>query len=122
MGSGLSLAATQRLTQAAFELLPRRSRRRYLRWAAVAALGLAAGLGAGWLAWGQAVNHLPALSAAVNEAQQLRQRLEQSRLTLQVSEARGQELERQIEALTRRLQESQEELSFFRKTRDGKRH
>lgn len=48
-------------------------------------------------------------------------RLEQARLTLSMSEARGQELERQIDALNHRLRETQDELTFFRKTREGKR-
>jgi len=41
-------------------------------------------------------------------------------LLLRVSEARSQELERQIDALNQRLRECQEELTFFRKARDGK--
>jgi len=41
-------------------------------------------------------------------------------LQLRVSDARSQELERQIDALNQRLRECQEEVAFFRKTREGK--
>ncbi len=52
--------------------------------------------------------------------QQPQQVQEQSRLLLLVSEARSQELERQIGALNQGLRECQEEVTFFRKARDGK--
>lgn len=54
------------------------------------------------------------------DAGRLQQQLEQSRLTLGLSESRGKELERQIDTLNQRLRESQEELTFFRKTPNGK--
>jgi flagellar biosynthesis chaperone FliJ len=38
-----------------------------------------------------------------------------------LSEARSHELERQIDTLNQRLTESQDELAFFRKAREGKR-
>ena len=63
----------------------------------------------------------PLAAAAPDTSKQLEKRLEQARLTLSVSEARGQELERQIDALNQRLRETQDELTFFRKTREGKR-
>ena len=50
----------------------------------------------------------------------VQQKLEQSLLALKVSEARGQELERQIETLDQRLREYQDELTFFRKARERK--
>ena len=59
--------------------------------------------------------------AAPDNSKALEKRLEQARLTLSISEARGQELERQIDALNQRLRETQDELTFFRKTREGKR-
>jgi len=62
-----------------------------------------------------------AAAAAPDTSKLLEKRLEQARLTLSVSEARGQELERQIDALNQRLRETQDELTFFRKTREGKR-
>jgi len=54
------------------------------------------------------------------QPQQPEQVQEQSRLLLRVSEARSQELERQIGALNQGLRECQEEVTFFRKARDGK--
>src|SRR5690349_21621341 len=61
------------------------------------------------------------VAAAPDTSKALEKRLEQARLTLSISEARGQELERQIDALNQRLREAQDELTFFRKTREGKR-
>ena len=52
---------------------------------------------------------------------QQQQMLDQARMALAVAQARGQELERQVDALNQRLREAQEALAFFRKTRDGKR-
>ena len=63
----------------------------------------------------------PLAAASPDTSKLLEKRLEQARLTLSVSEARGQELERQIDALNQRLRETQDELTFFRKTREGKR-
>ena len=63
----------------------------------------------------------PVVAGAPDHSKLLEKRLEQARLTLSVSEARGQELERQIDALNQRLRETQDELTFFRKTREGKR-
>jgi len=60
-------------------------------------------------------------ATAPDTSRLLEKRLEQARLTLSMSEARGQELERQIDALNQRLRETQDELTFFRKTREGKR-
>jgi hypothetical protein len=53
---------------------------------------------------------------------QLRQQLEQARMGLRVADARSQELEKQIDALNQKLTESQDELTFFRKAREGKKH
>jgi hypothetical protein len=63
----------------------------------------------------------PVVAAAPDTSKALEKRLEQARLTLSLSEARGQELERQVDALNQRLREAQDELTFFRKTREGKR-
>ena len=60
-------------------------------------------------------------AAAPDTSKALEKRLEQAKLTLSISEARGQELERQIDALNQRLREAQDELTFFRKAREGKR-
>jgi septal ring factor EnvC (AmiA/AmiB activator) len=59
-------------------------------------------------------------SAAPDTSKQLEKQLEQAKLTLSMSEARGQELERQIDTLNQRLRETQDELTFFRKARGSK--
>ena len=41
---------------------------------------------------------------------------------LRVADARSQELERQIDALNHKLTEAQDELTFFRKAREGRKH
>ncbi|MED5618788.1 hypothetical protein [Ideonella sp. BN130291] len=115
------LRATHRLTRAGFELAPQRGHGALLAWVMAVLLAAAAGFGAGYLQWGQAATSGPALAAALQGQQQLQQRLEQARLALGLAEARGHELERQIDTLNQRLQQSQDELTFFRKTREGKR-
>ena len=52
---------------------------------------------------------------------QQQQMLDQARMALAMAQARGLELERQVDTLNQRLRETQEALAFFRKTRDGKR-
>ena len=42
-------------------------------------------------------------------------------MALAMAQARGLELERQVDTLNQRLRETQEALAFFRKTRDAKR-
>ena len=42
-------------------------------------------------------------------------------MAMQLSEARSAELERQIDALNQKLAESQEQLTFVRKAREGRR-
>jgi len=59
---------------------------------------------------------------AAPKAEPWRAELEQSRLALRMAEARGQELERQIDALNQRLRESNEQLAFLRTARDGRRN
>ena len=48
----------------------------------------------------------------------LRQRIDQAELALQLSRAQVQESERQIDALNQRLRDTQEELAFFRQSRE----
>jgi len=59
-------------------------------------------------------------TAAPDTSNQLEKQLEQTKLSLSMSEARGQELERQVDALNQRLRETQDELTFFRKARGTK--
>ena len=94
----------------------------------VLVLMLVAGAFAGGAALGELIRAqtpapvVRAPAPAVAELQQLRQQLEQAKLGLRVAEARGQELERQVEALNQKVIESQDELTFFRKAREGRRH
>jgi hypothetical protein len=74
----------------------------------------------GWLPLPGA-SPLPSAAASVPKAEPWRAELEQSRLTLRMAEARGQELERQIDALNQRLRDSNEQLAFLRTAREGRR-
>ena len=67
---------------------------------------------------GTAMTTPPAAGPA--ETPVVQQKLEQSLLALKVSEARGHELERQIDTLNQRLREYQDELTFFRKAGERK--
>ena len=98
-----------------------RARRGWIVWCALVVAALLAGAGGGDLYWRHRLGPLQEQAAAMKDQQQLLQGLEQSRLQMRVSEARSHELERQIDALNQRLRECQEELTFFRKARDGKR-
>jgi septal ring factor EnvC (AmiA/AmiB activator) len=102
------------------------------RWIVLAAL-LVVGAFAGGAALGELLREqlLPVATRAVvaaptaaasGELQQLRQQLEQATMELRVAQARGQELERQIDALNQKLTESADQLTFFRKAREGRRH
>jgi hypothetical protein len=121
MSNPLGRRATQELTRIGLVLSHRHARRDWLgRCTLTVAAGLV-GVATGYVSWGEPLGHLQQQAATVQDQQQLQQRLEQSRLTLRMSEARGQELERQIAALIQQLRESQEELTFFRKARDHQR-
>ena len=108
------------LTRVPFELQPARTRRRRLSGYAAVLAALLAGAAATNLYWRDQLEPLRHQSAALQEAQQRLAALEQSRLLLRVSEARGQELEHQIDRLNQAQHACQEELTFFRKARDGK--
>lgn len=82
---------------------PGRARRGRIEWSALVAAALLAGAAASHACW------------------QLQQAQDQSRLQIRVSEARGLELERQIDALNQRLCDCQEEFVLFRKAHNGKR-
>ena len=43
-------------------------------------------------------------------------------MELRVAQARGHELERQIDALNQKLTETEEQLTFVRKAREGRKH
>lgn len=97
-----------------------RARRGWIVWCALVVAALLAGAGAGDLYWRQRLGPLQEQAAAMKDQQQLLHGLEQARLQMRVSEARGQELERQIGELNRQLRECQDEVTFFRKASGGK--
>ena len=121
---GFGHKATRDLTRVALMLAPRR---RSGRGALVAIVLVAAAFASG-LATGELLREsAPAVvvrapAAPTAELVQLRQQLEQARMGLRVADARSQELEKQIDALNQKLTESQDELTFFRKAREGKKH
>jgi septal ring factor EnvC (AmiA/AmiB activator) len=103
----------------------RRAGGRIVAMVLLVAASFAAGFGADELAPGRspiAVVAAPVVAAPSAELGQLRQQLEQARMAMRVADARSQELERQIDALNQKLTESQDELTFFRKAREGKKH
>ena len=124
MSIGFGHQATRDLTRVGLTLAPRR---RSGRGAFVATVLVAAAFAAG-LATGEALRErapavvVSAPSAPSAELVQLRQQLEQARMGLRVADARSQELEKQIDALNQKLTESQDELTFFRKAREAKKH
>jgi hypothetical protein len=124
MPAGFGRKASRDLARVGLTLAPRpRSGRRLLALALLAIAAFAAGFGSAELLREPApavVVRAPAGPSA--ELVQLRQQLEQERMAARVADARSHELERQIDSLNQKLTESQDELSFFRKAREGKKH
>jgi septal ring factor EnvC (AmiA/AmiB activator) len=121
---GFGHQATRDLTRVGLTLAPRRrSGRRAVATAILVAAAFAAGLAAGDVLREPAPAVVVRPTAAPTaELMQLRQQLEQAHMGLRVADARSQELEKQIDALNQKLTESQDELTFFRKAREGKKH
>jgi septal ring factor EnvC (AmiA/AmiB activator) len=121
---GFGHQATRDLTRVGLTLAPRRrSGRGALVAMVLVAASFAAGLATTELLRERApevVVRVPAAPTA--ELVQLRQQLEQARMGLRIADARSQELEKQIDSLNQKLTESQDELTFFRKAREGKKH
>ena len=124
MANGLARTATHDLTRIGLTLAPPPRRlRRFFAIVLLIGVAFAAGFGVHELLREPPppiVVRTPAAPTA--ELVQVRQQLEQARLGLRVAEARGQELERQVDALNQKLNESQDELTFFRKAREGRKH
>ena len=121
MAPGFSRRATQHLTRARLELLPRRAARRWLMRSALLLGALGAGAGVGYLGREPAVAVVrPAPVNSLPEVRQARQQLDQASLALRLASARSEELERQVDTLNQRLRESTEELAFFRKAREAR--
>ncbi|HEY2558298.1 MAG TPA: hypothetical protein VGI48_01145 [Caldimonas sp.] len=124
MPTGFGRTATHDLTHVGLTLAPRRKRGRWLVIVgALVVAALAAGLGAGELLRENAPPVVVRAAAPPSvELLQARRQLEQARAALRIAEARGQELEHQVDSLNQKLNESQDELTFFRKAREGRKH
>jgi phage shock protein A len=130
MSGGFARSATRALTHSGLVLSPQRGRGLGLARSALITAALVAGAGAGYLGHERMQIASPpvpsapsapsALTAKLAEIASLEQQLEQSRLGLRLADARSKELERQIDALNQRLSESQDQLTFYRKAREGK--
>lgn len=123
MSIGLRRSTTQDLTHIGLAVTPRRRPGRWLVAPALVLLALATGAGGGYTIGirDRAEPQVQQPAGVAPEVLVLRQQLEQARMGLRLSDARSHELERQIDTLNQRLTESQDELAFFRKAREGKR-
>jgi hypothetical protein len=121
MAIGFGRTPSHDVTRLGLRLAPRQARGRWLVALALLALMLASGVGIGWLLHERT---LPVVAAPPPgpslETRQLRQQLEEARMGARLADARSHELERQIDALNQKLTESQDELTFIRKAREGK--
>jgi len=114
-------AVTRDLTRLGLVLAPGVVRGRWFKRGVLVLAGVLAGAAASHLYEIQSPRATTlALAAPAAGPSPLQQQLDQSQLTLRVAESRSQELERQIASLVQQLRECQEELTFFKKTRDGK--
>ena len=116
--------APRNLARIRLVLSPGRARRGWIVWCALVIAALLAGAAGSHVYWSERLGVVQQQASVLNDMrglQHLQQGLEQSRLQMRVSEARGQELERQINALNQRLRECQEEVTFFRTARERKR-
>jgi urease accessory protein UreH len=117
----LSQRATRQLTRTVLVLSPRGASAGWWARVALAVVALLAVAAAAQIHLNQCESSAQENTSALQQVQALQHELEQSRLTQRVAAARSQELEREIDVLHRTLRESQDELTFFRKARDGKR-
>jgi uncharacterized protein HemX len=120
MSIQLGRGASKDLASSKLVLSSGHAGRGWIIWCALVIAALLAGVAGDHLYWSEWFGQFQQPTAALKDLQQLQQGQEQSRLLLRVSEARSQELERQINALNQGLRECQEEVTFFRKARDGK--
>jgi hypothetical protein len=113
--------AARDLSRVGFELSQQRNGRSRIARAVAVVGALAMVAGGGY--------HLGALHASASDdaagwpaiLSSHKNDLEQAQMLLNVSQARGQELERQIDILNQRLNACREELTFFREARARKR-
>lgn len=119
IGSGRS--ASRRLTHVSLELMPRRAAVRRLAWPALVMTALVVGAATGYVGHSRAPVIVQAPSVDLSPAlRRSREQLDRATLALRMADARSQELERQVDALNQRLRESNEELTFLRKAREGR--
>ena len=130
MARSLTRHATRDLTHLGFVLAPGAVRGRWRARLVMLCAGVLLGVGAcrwGEIAQWAGVRHATSIAAVANAASAVpagpspqQVQLEQSQLALKVAEGRSEELERQIASLVKQLRETQEELTFFRKAREGR--
>jgi uncharacterized protein HemX len=121
MPFGFRRTPTRDLTHVAITLARQRRRGRWLLGPVLVAFALALGAGIGYAVHERVAAVVVAPPAAASpELPQLRQRLAEAQMGLQLSDARSHELERQIDALNQKLSEAQEQLTFVRKAREGR--
>lgn len=115
------MAAAADLARVRVVLASGGARRGWIVWCALVVLAAAGSAFASQAWWEDRLSTLQHRAGSADEVPALRQSLDQTRLRLQVADARSHELELQIDALNQRLRESQEELAFFRKAREARR-
>jgi uncharacterized protein HemX len=121
MSFGFGGTATRDLTHVGITLARQRRRGRWLLAPALLVLALALGVAIGYLLHERAAPVVVAAPATPDPAlPPLRRQVAEAQMALQLSEARSHELERQIDALNQKLAESQEQLTFVRKAREGR--
>jgi hypothetical protein len=121
MSFGLGGTATRDLTHVGITLARQRRRGRWLLAPALVGLALTLGAVIGYVLHERAALVVVATPAVADPAlPPLRRQLAEAQMALQLSEARSHELERQIDALNQKLAESQEQLTFVRKAREGR--
>jgi hypothetical protein len=113
--------APNNLARISLVLLPGGARRGWMVWGSLVIAALLTGAAGSHFYWSQRFGDVQQQAVALKDIQLMQSKLEQSGLLLRVSDARGQELERQIDALNQSLRECHEEVSFFRKARNGNR-
>jgi uncharacterized protein HemX len=121
MAIGFQRSASQALSHVGLVVAPRRRGGGRLLALAAVLVSLVAGTGLGWFGRDRVMPPPPSAVVAVPDIAALRRELDQAQMRLRVSEARSQELERQVDALNQKLVASQDELTFFRKAREGRR-
>jgi hypothetical protein len=121
MSFGFGGTATRDLTHVGITLARQRRRGRWLLAPALLVLALTLGTAMGYLLPERAAPPVVAAPAVADPTLPLlRRQLAEAQMALQLSEARSHELERQIDALNQKLAESQEQLTFIRKAREGR--